>query len=97
MPAQPAEGGQHPAAVADHRRADLEPVAYILGEVGFHRLVLKAELDAIRPLLRRRADLEPVAYILGEVGFHRIVLKNISTQFLLTLSLLSLTLLQITK
>ena len=31
------------------RRADLEPVAYILGEVGFHRLVLKADARALMP------------------------------------------------
>jgi release factor glutamine methyltransferase len=31
------------------RRADLEPVAYILGEVGFHRLVLKTDARALMP------------------------------------------------
>ncbi|MGI9117151.1 MAG: peptide chain release factor N(5)-glutamine methyltransferase [Gaiellales bacterium] len=31
------------------RRADLEPVAYILGEVGFHRLVLKTDRRALMP------------------------------------------------
>ena len=31
------------------RRADLEPVAYILGEVGFHRIVLKTDARALMP------------------------------------------------
>lgn len=31
------------------RRADLEPVAYILGEVGFHRVVLKTDARALMP------------------------------------------------
>lgn len=31
------------------RRADLEPVAYILGEVGFHRLVLRCDARALMP------------------------------------------------
>ena len=31
------------------RRADLEPVAYILGEVGFHRIVLKSDARALMP------------------------------------------------
>jgi len=31
------------------RRADLEPIAYILGEVGFHRVVLKADARALMP------------------------------------------------
>ncbi len=31
------------------RRAELEPVGYILGEVGFHRLVLKADARALMP------------------------------------------------
>ncbi len=31
------------------RRADLEPVAYILGAVGFHRVVLKTDARALMP------------------------------------------------
>ena len=31
------------------RRADLEPVGYILGEVGFHRLTLKTDARALMP------------------------------------------------
>lgn len=57
------------------RRADLEPIAYILGSVGFHHVILKCDVRALVP----RAETETLVEIALACLTHNAALLDVGT------------------